>query len=239
MHARLQDNLTRVQQRIRDAAIRSGRTAEDVTLVAVTKYAGAEIARALVEIGCSTLGESRPQELWRKHDALADTNVEWHLIGHLQRNKAKRTLPMLCLFHACDSRRMLTELQNLSVQRQDRFPVLIEVNISGDESKHGFPPGDIEALLADIVDLNNIQVRGLMAMASLAGDQDQARKDFAQLRQLRDRLRPDCPKSVSLDELSMGMSRDFEVAIEEGATMVRVGSALFEGIEGKAQRGEG
>ncbi len=230
MQARLQDNLAIVRRRIADAAARSGRVASDIKLVAVTKYVGPELARALVEAGCVDLGESRPQELWRKAEAVDDPSVRWHLIGHLQRNKVKRTLPLLTWFHACDSRRLFAEVEQHSARQQCVTSVLVEVNISADSAKHGFAPSEVAALLEEIAPLEHVRVRGLMAMASLAGDQAAARADFAHLRQLRDDLRGSCPDAISLDELSMGMSRDFELAIEEGATMVRVGSALYEGL---------
>lgn len=231
MSDRLQQNLREIQQRVAAAAERGGRDASDVRLVAVTKYVEPEVARQLAELGCLDLGESRPQELWRKFEAVEVPDVRWHMIGHLQRNKANRTLPMVWLFQACDSLRLLSELQRLSESTGQRTPVLLEVNISGDAAKHGFAPEEMEAVLDEVSHFGNLEVRGLMAMAGLAGGSDSARADFARLATLRERLMRNCPPSVSLKELSMGMSRDFELAIEEGATIVRVGSAFFEGIE--------
>jgi PLP dependent protein len=197
----------------------------------VTKYVDDAVARSLVDAGCRDLGESRPQELWEKAESLAATEspINWHLIGHLQRNKAARTVPLASLIHSGDSLRILQAIDEGAGASDRRAAVLLEINISGDETKHGFPSQEIGAALSEIAGLTNIDVRGLMAMASREGDLDQARAEFSKLRELRDRLRSVAPPNVRLNELSMGMSGDFEVAIEEGATIVRVGSALFQG----------
>jgi pyridoxal phosphate enzyme (YggS family) len=223
----LADRLSEVQQRIADAAQRSGRAATDVRMVAVTKYASAAAARALVEAGCRELGESRPQELWHKAAQLADLPVHWHLVGHLQRNKVRRTLPLVRMIHSADSWRLLEALQRELASTEQAPDVLLEVNISGDAAKHGFAPGELSDVVARLETLPHVRVRGLMAMASAEGGLATARRNFAALRELRDRLRSACPQGTSLDELSMGMSGDFEVAIEEGATLVRLGTALF------------
>jgi pyridoxal phosphate enzyme (YggS family) len=201
-------------------------------LVGVTKYVEPPLARMLVEAGLNTLGESRPQELWSKADALADLAVSWHLIGHLQRNKVRRTLPLWPVIHSADSLRLLEEISREAEALARPANVLLEVNVSGDHSKHGFQPAEIEPILSPIAKLPGVNVLGLMTMASLAGGADRAKRDFAALRELRDDLAKNCPEKIVLRELSMGMSGDFEVAIEEGATIVRVGSALFEGIRG-------
>lgn len=223
-------NLADVRERIALAAGRSGRAADAVRLVAVTKYVGAAEIRALLDAGCRDLGESRPQRLWTLAAELAETPIAWHLIGHLQRNKAARTVPLLAWLHAADSLRLLTALDEAAAQRSaGPLPTLLEVNISGDPRKHGFEPREIDEALAAAATHGNLEIRGLMAMAGEAGNLDAARRDFAALRELRDRAAANCPAGVRLDELSMGMSGDYEAAIEEGATIVRVGSALFEG----------
>ena len=204
--------------------------APDVTLIAVSKYVGLAEIEALLAAGCYELGESRPQDLWQKAESLRDRPVRWHMIGHLQRNKARRTLPLVTLLHAGDSWRLL-EAASQTMQPTGRtLEVLIEVNVSGDATKTGLSPDEVEPLLPQIARLPQLRVCGLMAMASWR-DAGQARGDFVRLRALRDRLATCCPPEVSLAHLSMGMSGDFEVAIEEGATLVRVGSALFEGVE--------
>jgi pyridoxal phosphate enzyme (YggS family) len=233
IEARLRDNLAAVHERIAAAVARSGRGQEKgVMLVGVTKYVEPPLARLLVMAGLKHLGESRPQELWRKSKALVDLNLHhnltWHLIGHLQRNKVKRTLKAAGWIHSGDSLALLQTIDRES--GPVIHDVLVEINISGEPAKHGFRPDEIESLLPEINKLQNIHIRGLMTMAGLEGGPDRARRDFAALRELRDRLKPSCPPWIDLTELSMGMSGDYEVAIEEGATIVRVGSALFEGI---------
>ncbi len=227
----LAENLRTVRSRIDAAARRAGRRGTDVTLVAVTKYVPAELAAALVAEGCLDLGESRPQELWHKAQALSDTPVRWHLIGPLQRNKVRRTLPLLSLIHSGDSLRLLEEIDRHAMGTGQRIPVLLEVNVSGDQTKHGFRPDELRDLLPVVLGFPRLRIRGMMAMACRAGDLEAARHDFRTLRQLRDDLAAVAPRELSLAELSMGMSSDYEVAVEEGATIVRVGSALYEGIQ--------
>jgi PLP dependent protein len=228
--ARIRANLAAVKERISAAAVRAGRKPEEILLVGVTKYVEPHIARLLFEAGLNDLGESRPQEVWSKAEALADVAVTWHLIGHLQRNKVRRTLPLVTLFHSVDSIRLLREINAEASALNRSVDVLLEVNVSGDAAKHGLHPDEVEPLFPDIAPLKSVNVRGLMTMASLEGGDAKARRDFAALRDLADRLRLHCSENIAMNELSMGMSGDYEVAVEEGATIVRVGSALF-GIE--------
>jgi pyridoxal phosphate enzyme (YggS family) len=237
--SRLQDNLAEVRGRVAAAAGRSGRAAGSITLVAVTKYVRGDVVRELIASGCYDLGEARPQELWAKARALRErpsqyqsdsSDVRWHLVGHLQRNKVSQTLPHVALIHSADSLRLLKAIDSAAAEQQRRVNVLIEVNVSGDVTKHGFEPAGIAPVLPHIAALSHVQVRGLMCMAAREGDTAVARANFAALRELRDRLSSNLPPNLSFDELSMGMSGDFEIAIEEGATMVRVGSALFQGV---------
>jgi pyridoxal phosphate enzyme (YggS family) len=221
-------NLANIRERIAAAAKRSGRSADAVTLVAVTKYVDAATAGQLLQAGCSDLGEARPQELWSKAAAIADSDIRWHLVGHLQTNKVRRTLPLVALIHSVDSVKLLEVINSEAGALEHRIPVLLEVNVSGDTAKHGFQPTDVAKVLDRISTWPQVQMRGLMCMAALDGGLDVARRNFATLRDLRDKLATHCPPTLSLTELSMGMSGDFEVAIEEGATIVRVGSALFD-----------
>ena len=223
--AQIAQNLATVRQRMAAAAARCGRSPGEITLVAVTKYVGPAAARALFAAGCADLAESRPQQLWEKAAALGDLPVRWHMVGHLQRNKVRRTLPLVTMIQSADSLRLIA-----AIDAAGDCPVLLEVNTSGEAAKHGFEPNAVEPLLPELARYRHVEVRGLMCMASLEGGLDAARRDFAALRQLRDRLRAVCPQGIALDELSMGMSGDYEVAIEEGATIVRIGSALFEGV---------
>ena len=231
---RLAENLARVKDRIAAAAERSGRRPDQVKLIAVTKYVDANITRKLVEAGCLDLGESRPQELWQKAELLADLNVNWHMIGHLQRNKVRRTLPLVSLIHSVDSVRLLQSIESLaeelSTPTESRMvEVLLEVNVSGEEAKHGFAPDACLQAIETALDMSHVRVQGLMCMAHLGSGQEGARRDFASLRALRDQLQESCD-AASLGELSMGMSGDFEEAIKAGSTIVRIGSALFEGV---------
>jgi hypothetical protein len=146
----------------------------------------------------------------------------------MQRNKVERTLPLVSLIHSVDSLRLAESIDAAAGKLDRRVPVLLEVNISGEPAKHGFAPVEIEPLASRLADLAHLEIRGLMCMAGLEGGGDESRRDFAGLRSLRDRLQASCPASFRLPELSMGMSGDYEIAIEEGATIVRVGSALFE-----------
>jgi PLP dependent protein len=224
----IEHNLTAIRQRIAQAAAASGRSAADVALVAVTKYAPVEQARALAAAGCLDLGESRPQQLWQRAELLADVPVRWHLVGHLQRNKVGRTLPLVSLIHSVDSPRLLAAIDETAAELKIRAPVLLEVNISAEPAKSGLSPDDVSPLVDRLADYRHVDVKGLMCMAGLESGHDAARREFAALRELRDRLQPNCPAGTTLDELSMGMSGDFEAAIAEGATLVRIGSALFE-----------
>ena len=229
--ATIQSNLARVQQQIADAAAEAGRTADDIQLVGVTKYVDAIAAQALYDAGCQQLGESRPQHLAEKAEALADVPIQWHMIGHLQRNKVRRVLPIVSLIHSGDSHRLLEAIDRIADEENlGSIRTLIEVNVSGEGAKHGFAPVEVKPALERIVELERVQVVGLMCMAGRGSAGDEPRRYFAALRTLRDELLPDCPSRVSLSELSMGMSGDFVAAIQEGATIVRVGSALFEGV---------
>jgi PLP dependent protein len=225
---RLRQNVQAVRDRMAEAARRSGRRPEDVTLVAVTKTSPVEWVRPLVALGAVDLGENYPQELWRKAEALADLPARWHLIGHLQSNKARRTMPLVRLIHSVDSPRLLGVLDGLAAGKADPPRACLQVNASGEATKHGWSP---EAILADadaIAACRSLPVVGLMTMAAPGPSAESARPAFARLREVRDRLR--ARTGLPLPELSMGMSGDYEVAIEEGATLVRVGSALFEGV---------
>ncbi|MFM7072427.1 MAG: YggS family pyridoxal phosphate-dependent enzyme [Planctomycetota bacterium] len=245
------DNLLEVRGRMERAAARAGRTGDSVRLVAVTKYATLDDIRALLAAGASDLGENRPQQLWQRAESLhaelsrvetprVAVEPRWHLVGHWQRNKVERALPWIHCLHSGDSLRLLEAASHAVIQRQvnagephqSALDVLLEVYISGDANKHGFAPHELEPLLPRLAQLGGIRVRGLMSMSGLESDTDDERRQFAATRQLRDRLASVSPPELSWSELSMGMSGDFEIAIEEGATWVRVGSSLLAGLEG-------
>lgn len=228
------ENVQRVRSQVQEAAAACGRREAEITTVVVTKYVGVAEVRALILAGCRDFGESRPQQLWSKTEALksldSGDSIRWHLVGHLQRNKAGRTVPLVSLIHSVDSIRLLQSIEQVSSQRSEPTPILLEVNISADAAKHGFSPDQIDPLVQAMPNYPHVKLRGLMAMAGLGGGRDRAHQDFERLRQLRDRLQPNCPPGATLQELSMGMSGDFDLAIAHGATIVRIGSAFFEGL---------
>ena len=217
-----------VRARVADACRRAGRDPAGVTLVAVTKTASVQVAAVAAELGCADHGEGRPQELWKKAAALPAPR--WHLVGHLQRNKIDRTIPLVALVHSVDSVRLLAALDAFGRARGAPVPVLLEVNGSGEASKGGFAPDAVPAVCDAAASLAGVAVRGLMTMAAFAENPQDTRPTFAALRDLRDTLR--ARTGLPLAELSMGMSNDFEVAVEEGATLVRVGTTLFAGVGG-------
>jgi pyridoxal phosphate enzyme (YggS family) len=226
VRAVLTDRLAAVRGRIADAARRAGRDPAEVTLVAVTKSVTPAVAALAFGLGAVDLGESRPQELWKKAAALAV--ARWHFIGHLQRNKLDRTVPLVSLIHSVDSERLLAALDDFGRKRGAPVRVLLEVNCSREEAKGGFRPEELPALAGTLPTRTGVAVRGLMTMAAYSDDPAAARPTFAELRRLRDCLH--AATGLPLPELSMGMSGDFEVGVEEGATLVRVGSTLFEGL---------
>lgn len=233
--ARIAANVHAVRERISAASRNSGRTVDAVRLVAVTKYVEIDDVRAVLAAGVRDLGESRPQALVEKARLLSDEPIAWHLIGPWQTNKVKLALPHVAWLHSGDRPRLFEAIDAAQpaalAAARPPLDVLLEVNISGDATKHGFAPDALAPQLPRLARLRGIRVRGLMAMSGLDSDPDQTRREFAAVRTLRDRLACISPPELAWDQLSMGMSGDFEAAIAEGATMVRVGSALFEGLE--------
>ena len=229
---RLNLNVAAVRDRIAGACRRAGRDPGTVTLVAVTKYVDAERAALVHDAGCHDLAESRPQSLWGKAAALAGLAPppRWHLVGHLQRNKIRRSLSLVALVHSLDSLRLLDALEAEAAAVGSVCHALVEVNLTDDPGRTGASPVDAEAIVAAAATRPHVDVRGLMGMARTPdGAGADARRDFARLREMRDRLAM-TSAAGGLPELSMGMSGDLEAAILEGSTMVRVGSALFEGL---------
>ena len=227
----LHENWRRIVSEVAGLSLQSGRRADAVRVIGVTKYVDAETTAVLIEAGCNHVGESRPQVLWEKAEQIAgDENVTWHLIGHLQRNKVRRLLrhdvPGHQLFiQSIDSQRLLAAVAEEAKSQQKTIPVLLEVNISGDKSKTGLSQEDLRRIVDDLPD-GGVNVVGLMSMAGLGTDASSAQQQFAATRELRDEL--SSRSGLELAELSMGMSADFPQAIAEGATMVRIGSRLFE-----------
>ena len=218
-------NIARVRARIAEAALRGGRRPESVQLVAVTKTVGPERIRQAAACGLRVFGENRVQEARAKVSEVQ--GVSWHLIGSLQRNKIKEALRLFEVIHSVDSVGLAEELSRRSMERGTRrAEVLLQVNISQEPQKHGVAPEEAERVVGAVLELQGLRLRGLMGMAPLVETPEAARPSFRRLRELRDRLGEAFPEA-GVCELSMGMTDDFEVAIEEGATIVRVGRALF------------
>lgn len=213
--------------RIEAARVRGG-WQRPVRLLVATKYVSVPEMSVLAAAGIDLVGENRSEQLERKWEAFGD-RFEFHFIGHLQRRKVRHVLPCVRMVHAVDSMKLAEEIEQ---RAEAAIDVLLEVNISGEESKYGILPGDAEAFLERAAGLEALRFRGFMTMAPLVSDPEEVRPVFRQLRELRDRLAPLFAPRYSLDELSMGMSNDYEVAVEEGATIVRLGSTLFAGAQG-------
>lgn len=223
----IQENVARILDEIAEAAIAAGRKPEDITLVGVTKTVTAKEAQILLDAGVTNLGENRVQSLLEKYDALKDAPV-WHLIGHLQTNKVKYIADKVSLIHSVDSLKLAEEIDRRFFEAGRVADILVQVNVSGEESKFGIAPKDVFALMENLQFLKNVRVRGLMTMAPLLADADECRHTFHGLQKLAVDIREKKYDNIDMEHLSMGMSGDFREAILEGATIVRVGSALFE-----------
>lgn len=221
----LASNLASVRERIAAAERRSGRPAGSVTLIGVVKMLAAETIAAAVTLGLRDLGENRVQEAEGHQHSVPRAAARWHMIGHLQRNKAARAVELFDRIHGVDGMELATALSRHAVLAERKVPVLIEVNVSGEGSKFGVHPERLPELLDAVVELPGLVVDGLMTVGRMVERAEEARPTFARLRELRDRAARRLGRE--LPELSMGMSADYEVAVEEGATMVRVGTALF------------
>ncbi len=224
------DNVARIKERIGQAAQRAGRNPDSVVLMAVSKTVEPERMRQAHSAGIRAFGENRVQEFFEKASALQDlAGVEWHLIGHLQTNKAKAAVELFHGLDCVDSLRLAQKINQAAQRNGKSVPVLIEINVGGEASKSGLAANspELEELLRDLPTLQHLQVRGLMAIPPFTEDPQGARPYFRKLRDLRDSIAARKLPKVEMDVLSMGMSNDYEVAVEEGSTCVRVGSALF------------
>jgi len=244
MRRKLSENHKRVRDRIAHACQRVNRRPEDVLLVAVTKTVESDVIRTAVEMGMEDLGENRVQELIKRAGMLnehltrrrkldsdaAPAEPRWHMIGHLQRNKVRPLLPWAHTIHSLDSLRLAEEISAEATRIGRTCPVLIEVNVAGEKSKFGIAVGAVSHLAEHIIELPGIRVVGLMTMAPLDEAPEASRPHFARLREVFEDVKSERIVGPEFRELSMGMSGDFEIAIEEGATMIRVGRALFEGV---------
>ena len=221
------ENLLRINQQVRGACSRAGRDAAGVSIIGVTKTVPVNRIREGIEAGVRILGENYVQEAAQKVQALSDLEVSWHFIGHLQSNKVKVALESFAWIHTLDRENLARELNRVAQKLGKTIPVLVQVNTGDEESKSGLAPEDVSAFFDLASSLDGLEIRGLMALPPYYDDPEEVRPHFRTLRELLERLRDRAAAPEVLSELSMGMSHDFEVAIEEGATMIRIGTALF------------
>lgn len=217
------ENANLVREQVETARNKANRQ-DPVKIIAVTKYVDVETAEALVKTGIQHIAENRVDKFLEKYQALKDYDLTWHLIGSLQRRKVKDVINLVDYFHALDSVKLAQEIQK---RAEHPIKCFLQVNISGEESKHGFSVDELDTVLADIAQLDKIKIVGLMTMAPFEASQEELQDIFSKTHQLQKQLENKQLKNMPFSELSMGMSRDFEVAIENGATYVRIGSSFF------------
>ncbi len=221
----LAENLKRVEERIASAALKSGRRPEDITLVAVTKTVEPERINRAIQLGVKIIGENRVQEARDKKPEVLP--VTWHLVGHLQTNKVKYAVRLFDMIQSVDSLHLAEEISKRCVAEGKTMPILIEVNTSGEPTKYGCKPDEAAELVARVAELPNLQIQGLMTIGLFTDNPEEVRPCFVTLRELAEKIDSQRIPNVRMDVLSMGMTSDFEVAIAEGATMVRIGTAIF------------
>ena len=223
----ISDNLEAVRKKITEAARRAGRDPASVKLIAVSKTKPLSMVEECIACGQTDFGENKPQELRDKFDTLKRDDIRWHMIGHLQKNKIKYVVSRACLIHSVDSVELASEISRQASAKGIVVPILLEVNMAGEESKFGFAPEETIAAVKTISALEGISVRGLMTIAPYVTDPEQNRCHFRNLRDLSIDIARQNIDNVSMYDLSMGMTGDYEVAVEEGATLVRVGTGIF------------
>ena len=219
------DNLKEIEEKITKAAEISGRKREDVLLLAVSKTVDVPRIKEAVNLGLVDLGENKPQEINWKYDEIE--NVRWHQIGHLQTNKVKYIIDKVCLIHSLDSVKLCEEIQKRAEAKGITMDVLVEINIAGEEAKHGVPPEKAEELVLEASKFKNIRVKGLMTVAPFVENPEENRKYFKEMYKLFIDIKDKNYDNVDMEYLSMGMTNDYEIAIQEGANIVRIGTGLF------------
>ncbi len=227
---KLKHNLDNVRERMAAACDRAERNEADVRLVAVTKTVSADVAAQLIELGVTDIGENRVQEAARKREALGDLDIAWHMIGHLQTNKVKDALRLFDVIHSVDSFHLAESISKRASSQGETASVRVQVDIAGEEAKFGVPVAGATDEVSRMSELAGLRIDGLMTMAPFVDDAETVRPVFARLRELAGEIGALGLAGVEMRHLSMGMTQDFEIAIEEGATMIRVGSALFRGV---------
>lgn len=227
----IKQNLDNVYKRINDACSRSGRDPKSVKLVVSTKYVDTEVTKILLENGINEFGENRLQDTEEKIKHLGNKSIVWHMFGHLQRNKVKKALQLFDLIHSVESLRLAEEINKESLKLEKHTKILVEINVSGEEAKYGLTPEQAILFINEVRMMEGLRIEGLMTMAPMVDDQDVCRPVFKGLRELRDKIANENLENVNMDCLSMGMTLDFETAIEEGSTLLRIGTAIYKGID--------
>jgi len=222
----IKNNLEIINEKIKKAALKVERNPEEIKLVAVTKTATIEQIEEAIKAGVKIIGENKVQEAKEKYQIIT-ADIEWHLVGHLQTNKVKYAVEIFDCIHSVDSIKLAEEIDKRSLQFGKTTNVLVEVNVSGEETKYGIKPEEVVLFLKNISEFTGIRVRGLMTIAPIVEDKEEVRPYFRRLRELSKEIKSKNIKNVKMDYLSMGMSEDFEIAIEEGANMVRIGRGIF------------
>ncbi len=227
--SQIEKNIILIKNRVKAACKRAGRDSDDVTIVAVSKSVDIETASRVVEGGIRDLGENRAKEIVNKFNAIQE-EIRWHFVGHLQRNKVKDLIEFVDLIHSLESIPLAEEINKRAKEIGKIQDVLVEVNVSGEKSKYGLHPDQVFGFIKQVKDFDNLRIKGLMTMAPYGAMEERVRSVFSHLRSIRETLAAD---GVLLDHLSMGMTDDFELAIEEGADIVRIGRAFFIDVDGK------
>ena len=222
----IRDHLNEVRENIQKACEKAGRSPQEVTLIAVSKTKPVSMLEEIYAEGIRTFGENKVQELMEKYDQLP-ADIKWHMIGHLQRNKVKYIVGKVSLIHSVDSYRLAEEINIQAKKHQVTVPILIEVNVAGEDTKFGVRPEETLRLVEEIASLENVRIQGLMTIAPFVEDPEENRVHFRRLKQLSVDIDSKNIDNVHMEILSMGMTNDYMVAIEEGATMVRVGTGIF------------
>jgi pyridoxal phosphate enzyme (YggS family) len=220
----LKTRFEEIRGRVARAAERAGRPASAITIIAVTKTFPATVVRSAFEIGIPEIGENKAQELIEKQSELAELPIRWHFIGHLQTNKVRKVLPITSMIHSVDSPHLAKRIEEVAAETDREIDVLLQVNSSGETTKFGFEPEELDTILAAVLPYSHLRIRGLMTLGPWTEDSTEIRRAFRLMRDLSIRLQQQLPDA---DLLSMGMSGDFEIAVEEGATHLRLGTVLF------------
>lgn len=228
-HIEIKNNWKKILDKVKAAAARSGRKSSDIKIIAVSKTQPYQVIKAAVEAGVPIFGENYAQELSQKHEAFSKDGLpqpEWHFIGHLQTNKVRLVAPLANTIHSVDSIHLAEEISKQAAKAGKTMNIMLQVNTSGEDSKFGCQPDELEKIAESVVGMSNLKIKGLMTIGSFSENEKIYRREFRLLRSLGRSMRKKFP-AAGFDELSMGMSGDFEAAIEEGSTCVRIGTAIF------------